>query len=159
MCCVEWSVIIIQRLGKISSAEVSLRKELPENSSKLGQAVSLWSRRCSSFAPLSASFHHSLCWKAASKDFARLIYFPCSVTKTSVSFADSLHSSRRRRKLVGGFFLWLSQNKMHCLVYSLKTIVTLQLKHSHLAINGAPAKRVKLNTECNKNGNSTKMER
>ena len=90
MCCVEQSVITIQRLGKISSVEMSLRKELQENSSKLGQAVSLWSRRRSSFTHLSASFRHSLCWKAASKDFASLFYFSCSLAKTSVSFADSL---------------------------------------------------------------------
>ena len=80
MCCVERSVITIQRLGKIS-AEMSLRKELQENSSKFGQAVSLWCRRHSSFVHLSASFRHSLCWKAASKDFARLFYFPCSFAK------------------------------------------------------------------------------
>ena len=29
---------------------------------------------------------------------------------------------------------------------------------SHLAINGARAQHIRLNTECNKNGNGTKME-
>ena len=67
----------LQRLGKISYAEISLRKamkELQENSRKLGPAVSLWSGRQSSFIHLSASpSRHSLCWKSHSQGFHTIV--------------------------------------------------------------------------------------
>ena len=83
----------LQWLGKILSAEVSLTKamkELQENGSKLAQlfhsgfVVVLPSLMCQ------LQFITHFTEKAAPKAFVQLYYFPCSLTKTSVSYADSL---------------------------------------------------------------------
>ena len=72
----------------VPSAVMSLRKamkELQEHSSKLAQLF-----RCGLVVALPSLTYAYFTGKAAPKAFAQLYYFPCSLTITSVSFADSL---------------------------------------------------------------------
>ena len=79
----------LQRLGKISSAEMSLRKamkELQENSSKLAQ---LFRRGLVVALPsliYQLHFVTHFAGEAAPRVFARLYYFPCSLASM---FANS----------------------------------------------------------------------
>ena len=75
----------LQQLGKIPSAEMSLRKavkELQEHSSKLAELF-----RRSLVVALPSLTYAYFTRKAAPKAFARLYYFPCSL---AITFADSL---------------------------------------------------------------------
>ena len=139
-----------QQFGKISSAEVSLRKAMKE-------IIAVSWPSCSALVSLSL-FLRSHMLTSLEKPLPRLSRdFPCSLTNIICRLA-TISSSGRRRKILGRFFLWLNQNKMHCLVYSPLFYTQNTALHSHLTINRAHAKHIKLNTECIKNGNGTKTE-
>ena len=125
-------VLKLQQLGKSSSADMSLRKaikELQENIAVSWPSCFAVVLSYSSFAHLSASICHSLCKKPLPRLSCDCTTFLVASQKLCiVCRLTTISSSRRRRKRVGGFFLWLNQNKVRCLVYSLKTTVVLQLK-------------------------------